>query len=157
MFLITQNVIWYDVESQGCKIVVRCVFDEGFNDITVKQFYPKAQHLLHVANSTNLTEIKRSGDVSSTLEFNVYPFSEKQTTIVHVSPTEEDSTFSFNLKTVELYKQVYIGDATKRSSASFIYKSKDGFRNDLKVIFFTHINDVPVFPNSDDVQQLKLL
>ena len=65
--------------------------------------------------------------------------------------------FGFDLKTDELYKQVYIGDATKKSSASFIYKSKNGFINNPKGVFLTYINAIPVFSKSDAVEQLKLL
>ena len=65
--------------------------------------------------------------------------------------------FGFDLKTDELYKQVYIGDATKKSSASSIYKSRYGFRNNLKDAFLTHINDVSVFSKPDAVKKLKLL
>ena len=45
----------------------------------------------------------------------------------------------------------------KKPSASHIYKSKNGFRNNLKGAFFTHINDAPVFSKPDAVKQLKLL
>ena len=82
-------MIWYDVESQRCKIAVHCVFDEGFNDIPMESLCPNAQHLLHIANGNDLTEIKGSIDAASELEFYIYPFSEKQTTVIHVSPTED--------------------------------------------------------------------
>ena len=45
----------------------------------------------------------------------------------------------------------------KQSTASSIYKSKNGFRNNLKGAFLTHINDVPVFSKPSAVKQLKLL
>ena len=45
----------------------------------------------------------------------------------------------------------------KESTASSIYKSKNGFRNNLKGAFLTHINDLPVFSKPDAVKQLKLL
>ena len=45
----------------------------------------------------------------------VYPFSEKQNTNVHVSPTNKDPRFGFELRTDELYKQVYIGIAKKKN------------------------------------------
>ena len=93
----------------------------------------------------------------SELEFYIYPFSEKQTTVVHVSPTEDDPTFGFEMETDELHKRVYISNASKKSTASSIYKSKNGFRNNLKGAFLTHINDIPVFSKLDAIKQLKLL
>ena len=69
-------------------VLVFLLHTEGFNDFPVKSFCFNAQHLLCVANSTNFTEIKGSVDVSSDLEFYIYPFSEKQTAILYVSPTE---------------------------------------------------------------------
>ena len=91
------------------------------------------------------------------MEFDIYPFSEKQTTVVHVSPTEEDPNFGFKMDTDELHKRVYISSALKKSTASSIYKSKNGFRNNLKGVFLTHINDIPVFSKPDAMKQLKLL
>ena len=140
----TQNIIQYNVESQQCKITVHYFFDDGFNDVPVKSLYPNAQNLLCVANGNNLTK-KDSIDTSSDLEFYIYPFSEKQTTIAHVSPTGEDHTLGYNQKIDELFKKVYIGDTTKRSSVSSIDKSQNSFRDNLKGTFLTHINDVPVF------------
>ena len=113
--------------------------------------------MLCVANGNNLTEIQRSIDDASELEFYTYPFSEKQTTVVHVSPNEEDSTFGFEMKTNELHKQVYISNALKKSTASSIYKSKNGFKNNLKGAFLNHINNVPVSSKHDAVKQLKIL
>ena len=123
----TRNIIWYDVESQRCKIAVHCVFDEGFNDVPIESLCPNAQHLLRIANGNDLTEIKGSVDAASELEFYIYPFSEKQTTVVHVSPTEDDPTFGFEMKTDELHKRVYISNATKKSTASSIFKSEKRF------------------------------
>ena len=80
-----------------------------------------------------------------------------QTTIVHVSPTDDDPTFGFEMKADELHKRVYINNDSKKSTASSIYKSKNGFKNHLKGAFLTHINDVPVFSKHDAVKQLKLL
>ena len=122
----TRNIIWYNVESQRCKIAVHCVFDEGFTDIPIESLYPNAQYLLRIANGNDLSEIKGSVDAVSELEFYIYPFSEKQTTVVHISPTE-DNTFGFKMETDELHKRVYISNASKKSTASSIYKSKNGF------------------------------
>ena len=116
----TRNIIWYDVESQRCKIAVHCVFDKGFNDVPIESLCPNAQHLLRVANGNDLTEIKGSVDAASELEFYIYPFSEKQTTVVNVSPTEDDPTFGFEFDTDELHKRVYISNASKKSTASSI-------------------------------------
>ena len=91
------------------------------------------------------------------MELYIYPFSEKQTTVVHVSPIEDNLTFGFEMETDELHKRVYISDASKKSTASSIYKSKNGFQNNLKGAFLTHINDIPVFSKPDAVEQLKLL
>ena len=121
---ITQNIIWYDVESQRCKIAVHCVFGEEFNNVPIESLCPNAQPLLHVANGNDLTEIKGSIDDASDLEFYIYPFSEKQTTVVHVSPTEDNPTFGFEMKTDKLHKRVYISNASAKSTASSIYKSK---------------------------------
>ena len=63
----TQYIIWYDVESQQCKIAVHCVFDEGFNGVPIKSLCPNAQHLFHVANGNDLAEIKGSVDAASKL------------------------------------------------------------------------------------------
>ena len=54
----TQNIIWYDVESQQRKIAVHCVFNERFNDVPIKSLYLNAQYLLCVANGNDLAEIK---------------------------------------------------------------------------------------------------
>ena len=91
----TRNIIWYNVESQRCKIAVYGVFDKGFNDVLIKSHYPTAQHLLCVTNGNALVEIKGSVDASSELEFYIYPFSEKQNTDFHVSPTEDNPTLGF--------------------------------------------------------------
>ena len=99
----TQNIIWYDVESQQYKIAVHCVFDKGFNDVPIESLCLNAQHLICVANGNGLTEIKGSVDAASELEFYIYPFSEKQTTVVHVLSTEDDPTFGFEMKTDELH------------------------------------------------------
>ena len=90
------------------------MFDEGFNDVPIESLCPNAQHLLRVANGNDLTEIKGSVDVAADLEFYIYPFSEKQTTVVHVSPTEGDPTFGFEMKTDELHKRVYISNASAK-------------------------------------------
>ena len=82
----------------------------------------------------------------------MYSLLEKQTTVVHVSPTEDDPSFGFDLKTDDLYKQVYIGDASKKLIASSIYKSKNSFRNNLKDTFLTHINDISIFSKSNAVK-----
>ena len=152
----TRNIIWYDVESQQCKIAVHCVFDEEFNDIPIESLCPNAQHLLCLSNGNELTEMQGSINAASKLEFYIYPFSEKQITVVHVSPNEEDPTFGFEMKTNDLHKRVYISNVSKKSTASFIYKSKNGFRNNLKGAFLTHINNVPVFSKHDIVKQLKI-
>ena len=96
------------------------MFDEGFNDVPIESLCPNAQHLLRIANGNNLTEIQGSVDAASELEFYIYTFSEKQTTVVHVSLTEEDPTFGFEIETDELHKRVYISDTSKKSTASFI-------------------------------------
>ena len=57
----------------------------------------------------------------------------------------------------ELHKRVYISNEAKKSTASSIFKSKKGFRNNLKGALLTHINDIPFFSKSDAVKQLKLL
>ena len=108
------------------------MFDEGFNDVPIESLCPNTQHLLRIANGNDLTEIQGSVDAASELEFYIYPFSEKQTPVVHVSTTEEDPTFGFERETDELHKRVYISDASEKSTASSIYKSKNGFRNNLK-------------------------
>ena len=95
--------------------------------------------------------------MSSELEFYIYPFSEKQSTVVYVSLTEDNPTFGFDLKTNDLYKWVYIGDALNESTASSIYKFKNSFRNNLNGVSLTHINVLPVFSTPDAVKQLKLL
>ena len=120
----TQNIIWYDVEFQRCKIAVHCVFDKGFNYVPIESLSSNAQYLLRVANGNDLTEIKGSVDAVSDLEFYIYPFPEKQTTVVHVSPTEDNPTFGFEMKTDKLHKRVYISNASAKSTASSIYKSK---------------------------------
>ena len=84
--------------------MVHCVFDEGFNDALIESLSSNAQHLLRVVNGNDLTAIKGAVDAASDLEFYIYPFSEKQTTDVHVSPTEEDPTFGFEMKTDDLHK-----------------------------------------------------
>ena len=56
-----------------------------------------------------------------------------QTTVVHVSPTEDDPIFGFEMKTDDLHKQVYISNAAAKSTASSIYKSKKGLRNNCQV------------------------
>ena len=61
------------------------------------------------------------------------------------------------MKIDDLHKQVYISNASAKSTASSIYKSKKGFRNNLQGAFLTHINDVPVFSKQSAVKQLKLL
>ena len=81
----TQNIIWYDVKFQRCKIAVHYVFDKGFNDVPIESLYPNVQHLLCVANGNDLTEIKGSVDAASKLEFYIYSFLEKQTAVVHIS------------------------------------------------------------------------
>ena len=74
------------------------MFDEGFNDVLTEFLCTNTQHLLHIENGNDLTEIQGSVDVASKLEFYIYPFLEKQTTVVHVSPTEDDPTFGFKWK-----------------------------------------------------------
>ena len=120
----TRNIIWYNVESQQCKIAVHCVFDEGFNNVPIESICPNAQHLLRVANGKDLTEIKGSVDAVSDLEFYIYLFSEKQSTVVHVLPTEDDPTFGYEMKTDKLHKRVYISNASAKSTALFIYNKK---------------------------------
>ena len=44
----------------------------------------------------------------------MYPFSEKQTPVIHVSPIEDNPTFGFDLKTNDLYTRVYSGDALEK-------------------------------------------
>ena len=61
------------------------------------------------------------------------------------------------METDELHKRVYISNASKKSTASPIYKSKNGFRNNLRGAFLTHINHTPVFSKLDAIKQLKLL
>ena len=100
---------------------------------------------------------KGSIDAASELIFYIYSFLEKQTTVVHVSPTEDDPTFGFKVKTDEPHKQVYISNASKKSISSSMYKSKNDYGNNLKCAFLTYINDVPVFSKHDAVKQLKLL
>ena len=153
----TQNIIWHNVESQQCKITVHCVFDEGFNDVPIESLCPNAQHLLCVANGNDLTEIQGSVDAASELEFYIYPFLEMQTTVVHVSPTDEDPTFGLEIKIDGFHKIVYISNASKKSTALSIYKSKNGFRGNFKGAFLTHINAVPDFSKHNAVRQLKLL
>ena len=85
------------------------MFDEGFNDVPIKSLCPNAQYLLRIANGNDLSETKGSVDAASELKFYIYPFSEKQTTVVHVSPTEDDPTFGFD--TDELHRRVYISNA----------------------------------------------
>ena len=86
----------------------------------MESLYPNAQHLLHITNGNNLTVIQGSVDAASELEFYIYPFSEKQTTVVHVSPTDKDPTFGFEMETDELHKRVYISNASKESTASSV-------------------------------------
>ena len=74
----THNIIQYDIESQRRKIAVHYVFDKRFNDVPIDSLSPNAQYLLRVANGNDLTEIKGSVDVSSDLEFYIYPFSESK-------------------------------------------------------------------------------
>ena len=78
----THNIIQYDIESQRRKIAVHYVFDKEFNDVPIKSLCPNVQYLLCVVNGNDLTEIKGSVDAASESEFYVYPFSEKQTTVV---------------------------------------------------------------------------
>ena len=133
------------------------MLNKGFNDVPIESLCPNAQHLLRIANGNDLSEIKGSVDAASELEFYIYPFSEKQTTVVHASATEDDPTFGFEMETDELHKHVYISNALKKSTASSIYKSKNDFRINLKGAFLTHINDIPVSSKSNAVERFKLL
>ena len=73
-----------------------------------------------VANGNDLTEIKGFVDAASKLELYFYLFSEKQTTVVHVSPTKDDPTFGFKMKTDNLHTQFYMCNASKKLIASSI-------------------------------------
>ena len=53
--------------------------------------------------------------------------------------------------------KVYISNASKKPTASSIYKSKNGFKSNLKGAFLAHTNDIPVFQSPNAVKQLKLL
>lgn len=83
------NIIWYDVESQQCKITGHCVLDEGFNNFPAESLCLNAQHLLCLSNSPNLKEIKGPVNESSELELYIYQFSEKQTSVVNFLPTKQ--------------------------------------------------------------------
>ena len=74
-----------------------------------------------------------------------------------VPPDNTDPTFGFEFKTDELYKRVYVSDVANKSCAASIYKSKKGFRNNLKGAFLTHVNNTPVFSKVDAIKQLKIL
>ena len=58
----TRNIIWYDVESQCCKIAFHYVFDKGFTDVPIESLCPNAQYLLRIANGSYLSKIKGSVD-----------------------------------------------------------------------------------------------
>ena len=76
---------------------------------------------------------------------------------MHASPTDGDPTFGCDLKTDELYTRNFIDDAKKKFNFSSIQKSKYCLRNNLKGVFLTHINDVPLFSKPDTVRKIKLL
>lgn len=51
----------------------------------------------------------------------------------------------------------YIGNARKKLYAPFIQTTKDGFKNDLKGVFITHIDDIVVFTKPDAIEKIKLI
>ena len=100
------------------KIATHVKFDEDFNNLPVDNLPLNSQQILCL-NGTHVPADTKELD-SSDLEFFVYPFLEKETTVIPVLHTTTDALFGFDLSNCELSGCTYIKnvDNTKSSSAA---------------------------------------
>ena len=45
----TQNIPYFDVESESVKVATGCLFDEGFNNLPIDALPPNVKHLIWVS------------------------------------------------------------------------------------------------------------
>lgn len=92
---------------------------------------------------------------SNDFEFFVYPFAEKEVTIVPVLPKNTIDYFGFKLANDELYQRTYFKVVVPKSCAANIFRTHKGTRKKLHKACITHIDGNPDFVTPCDVRILQ--
>ena len=95
----------------------------------------------------------------SDLEFFVYPFSDKETTVIPVLPNTSDTSFGFDLKDYKLSGCMYIKDVddTMSSCAAKSFGTSKQSRQKIWGTFITKIDGNWVFSTAQAQDKLKSL
>ena len=103
----TNHLIFYFEENSGwVKIATHAKFNNSFNYLSVDNLPLNFQQILHL-NGTCIPPDNHALNLSD-LEFFIYPFSDKETTIILVHPSTAYASFGFDLKDYELFGCIYI-------------------------------------------------
>ena len=152
-----RNILWFDVETERVKIATHCLFDEGFNDLPVKDLPPNVQHLLRLNNGERTPiDVKTLEDHD--FNFFIYPFTEKKTLTIKIPPTSSaPEDFGLQLSTDELYGRVYVKDIKTTSPTIKAFSNLKAAKRQLRGAFITHVNGEPVFSVAQAKEKLLAL
>jgi hypothetical protein len=142
----TQNILWYDVDSQLVKIAKHVQFDEGMNDLPIDSIPPNVQYLLRVQEGQPFpAEPHHTDAIQFTLTNN--PFETVITKTFTVRCKQQN--FGLSLATDILYHRAYVRHIGLHSTIAKGYSSMKAANNALRGAYLLSINGMKVFSVAD--------
>jgi hypothetical protein len=150
----TKNILWFDPETNRMKIAFHVRFDEGMNDLDVKDVPPNVRHLQRIQDGLPIP-----ADINETaaapFSVTAHPFFDEVDETVRVVCNAP--LFGFNLRTDTATQRVYITDIAIGSSAERLRSSPRSTRRKYVGAFITAVDDVPVFTLAQAQRELQKL
>ena len=152
----TRNILWYDVETNRVKIASHARFDEGMNDLAVKDLPPNVAHLQRRTQGEPLP-IDDHELSSDQFHFTITPFANLLSEWLKHDPKSTDSAYGFTFADDELLQKPYIADIAPKSPASKLRSSHKATLRKLRGAFVMEINHERVFTAAQAVILLAKL
>ena len=151
----TQNIPWFNVDTERVKIAKHTKFDEGMNDIPLDQLPPNAMQPQHLESGHRLPPDEHK-IASSNLFFIVSPFDAMPTKEIQMQCNSE--TFGSHPCTDEINQRTHIHNITPNSSAgkslNFAQLSKNGKR-EPQGSCVTAMNGTPAFDKESVITKFQ--
>jgi hypothetical protein len=149
----TQNILWYDDESNKVKIAKHALFDEGMNDLSPESIPPNVQLLERVRQGEKVPIDDEETEIPQ-FEFRINPFEEfisKNVIVQCNSPT-----LGMVIGNDAIYNRAYVSSIRDKSSVSKIFSTHRATNNRLGGSYIVSVNGNPTF-TADDVNSALTL
>jgi hypothetical protein len=150
----TQNILWYDDESNKVKIAKHArLFDEGMNDLSPESIPPNVQLLERVRQGEKVPIDDEETEIPQ-FEFRINPFEEiisKNVLVQCNSPT-----LGVVIGNDAIYNRAYISSIRDKSSVSKIFSTHCATNNRLRGSYIVSVNGNPTFTADDVTSALAL-